>query len=132
LFTTKYPNGTANTDDPNVLRVSEMYMIRAEANLRGNLTVGGVAPVADVNRIRTRAGLTPLVTVNLTEIIEERRKEFCFEGLRRMDLLRNNLPLRASDMANFAKSQPTADKVVFPIPQRERDNNPNLIQNTGY
>lgn len=132
LFTTKYPNGTSNTDDPNVLRVSEMHMIRAEANLRGNLNVGGVTPVEDVNRIRTRAGLTPLVTVNLTEIIEERRKEFCFEGLRRMDLLRNNLPLRASDMANFAKSQPTADKVVFPIPQRERDNNPNLIQNTGY
>jgi hypothetical protein len=35
-------------------------------------------------------------------------------------------------MDNFAKSQPTADKVVFPIPQRERDNNVNLAQNTGY
>jgi hypothetical protein len=34
-------------------------------------------------------------------------------------------------MDNFAKSQPT-DKVVFPIPQRERDNNVNLAQNTGY
>jgi hypothetical protein len=29
---------------------------------------------------------SPLLTVNLTQILEERRKEFCFEGLRRMDL----------------------------------------------
>jgi hypothetical protein len=132
VFTTKYPNGVSNQDDPNVLRVSEMYLIRAEAVLRGATPIPGVTPLDDVNRIRTRASLAPLLTVNLTQILEERRKEFCFEGLRRMDLLRNNLPLRSATMDNFAKSQPTADKVVFPIPQRERDNNVNLAQNTGY
>lgn len=132
VFTTKYPNGVNNQDDPNVLRVSEMYLIRAEANLRGAIVIGGVTPLADVNRIRTRASLTPLVSVNLTQILEERRKEFCFEGLRRMDLLRNNLPLRSTGMPSAAVATPTSDKVVFPIPQRERDNNTNLVQNAGY
>lgn len=132
LFSTKYPNGVANTDDPNVIRVSEMFLIRAEANLRGSLTVGGQTPVEDFNRTRVRAGLSALSTINLTDILNERRKEFCFEGLRRMDLLRNNLPLRSSSMPNAAKAQPNQDKVVFPIPQRELDNNKNLTQNPGY
>jgi starch-binding outer membrane protein, SusD/RagB family len=132
LFTSKYPNGTSNTDDPPVIRISEMYLIRAEANLRGGLTVGGVTPVQDVNRIRNRAGLSDLLTVDVTTILNERRKEFCFEGLRRMDLLRNNLPLRSSGLANNAQSQPGSDKTIFPIPQRERDINPNLEQNNSY
>jgi len=131
-FTTKYPNGLANTDDPNVLRVSEMHLIRAESNLRGSLSVGGVTPLQDFNRTRVRAGLLPLTTLTINDILNERRKEFCFEGLRRMDLLRNNLPLRSSLMPNAAKAQPNNDKVIFPIPQREIDNNPNLSQNPGY
>ena len=132
LFTTKYPNGSTNTDDPPVIRISEMYLIRAESNLRGGLTVGGVLPVTDVNRTRVRAGLTALTAVTLTDILNERRKEFCFEGLRRMDLLRNNLPLRSAGLANTAESAPGADKTIYPIPQRERDINPNLEQNKGY
>lgn len=132
LFTSKYPNGQANTDDPNILRISEMFLIRAEANLRGGLTAGGVTPVQDFNRTRVRAGLAPLTSITLTNILDERRKEFCFEGLRRMDLLRNNLPLRSAGMPSVALSQPNADKVVFPIPQRELDNNSNLVQNSGY
>jgi hypothetical protein len=132
LFTSKYPNATSNTDDPPVIRISEMYLIRAEANLRGNTLVGGITPVQDVNRIRTRAGIGSLVTVNVAQILDERRKEFCFEGLRRMDLLRNNLPLRSAGLSNTADSQPGANKTIFPIPQREIDVNKNLVQNTGY
>lgn len=132
LFTTKYPNGQANTDDPNVLRVSEMYLIRAEANFRDNSAIGDT-PVSDLNRTRVRANLLPLITItSINDILVERRKEFCFEGLRRMDLLRNNLPLRSATMVDFDRAQPNADKVLFPIPQRELDNNPNLTQNPGY
>ena len=131
LFTRKYPNGTTNVDDPNVIRVSEMFLIRAEANLRNGSTIGAT-PVADVNRTRNRAGLTSLVSVTLDDILVERRKEFCFEGLRRMDLLRFNLPLRSDSLPNSAVSTPTSPKVIFPIPQREIDINPNLIQNSGY
>ncbi|WP_300977134.1 RagB/SusD family nutrient uptake outer membrane protein [Flavobacterium sp.] len=132
LFTTKYPNAATRTDDPPVIRISEMFLIRAEANLRGGLSVGGSTPAADVNRTRVRAGLTPLASVTLTQILDERRKEFCFEGLRRMDLLRNNLPLRSAGLAQSAESAPGADKTIYPIPQRERDINPNIEQNKGY
>lgn len=132
LFTSKYPTAATRTDDPPVIRISEMFLIRAEANLRGNLTVGGSLPVADVNRTRVRAGLAPLTALTLTDILNERRKEFCFEGLRRMDLLRNNLPLRSAGLANSAESAPGADKTIYPIPQRERDINKNLDQNKGY
>ena len=132
VFTTKYPNGVSNQDDPNVLRVSEMFLIRAEANYRAGSAIGAT-PVSDLNRTRVRASLAPLVSISsINEILLERRKELCFEGLRRMDLLRNNLPLRSAGMPSAAVSTPTSDKVVFPIPQRERDNNPNLVQNSGY
>lgn len=132
VFTTKFPNGVTNQDDSNVLRVSEMFLIRAEANFRAGSAVGAT-PVSDINRTRVRAGLTPLVSISsIDDILLERRKELCFEGLRRLDLLRNNLPLRSAGMADVAKATPTSDKVVFPIPQRERDNNPNLVQNSGY
>jgi hypothetical protein len=42
----------------------------------------------------------------------------------------NNLPLRSATN-NFAKSQPTADKLYF-LFKEKRDNNVNLAQNTGY
>ena len=131
LFTSKYPDAVSNTDDPNVIRVSEMYLIRCEANLRGGTTVGDL-PINDFNRTRLRASLLPLVTITLTDILNERRKEFCFEGLRRMDLLRNDLPLRSASLPNSSVSQPNSPKVIFPIPQRDLDINPNLQQNAGY
>jgi starch-binding outer membrane protein, SusD/RagB family len=131
LFSTKYPNGTSNLDDANVIRIAEMYLIRCEANFKAGTTVGDT-PLNDLNAIRTRAGLANLGAVTNDAILTERRKEFCFEGLRRMDLLRNNMPLRKASMSNSADSQPTANKVLLPIPQRERDNNPNLIQNPGF
>lgn len=132
LFTLKYNLASTKTEDPPVIRISEMFLIRAEANLRGGISVGGVTPAQDVNRTRVRAGLTPLTSVTLTDILNERRKEFCFEGLRRMDLLRNNLPLRSASMANHEDSKPGKDKTIYPIPQREIDVNKSLKQNPGY
>jgi len=128
VFTTKYPDVVNDASDGMVLRIAEMYLIRAEANLRGNLSVGGVTPLEDVNRIRERAMLTPLMSVDLDAILLERRKEFAFEGLRRMDLLRNNLNLRPG---GGALSAPGADKVIFPIVDDEINNNPNAVQNPG-
>ena len=132
LFTRKYPNGSTNIDDPNVIRISEMFLIRAEANLRGGTLIGGNSPAVDASFTRLRAGLPAFAVVTLTDILDERRKEFCFEGLRRMDLLRNNLSLRPIGDINHSNSLPNQPKVIFPIPQRERDNNTNLVQNLGY
>ncbi len=127
FFTTKYPDIVNNASDGMVLRAAEMYLIRAEANLRGSLSIGDT-PLNDVNTIRTRAGLANLGAVDLDAILLERRKELCFEGHRRMDLLRNNLNLRPG---GGAASAPGADKVIFPIVDDEITNNPNITQNPG-
>ena len=131
-FSSKFPEAVNNSDNAPVLRVTEMYLTRAEANLRGNTTVGGVTPLEDINTLRERAGLDDLGSVNLDQILNERRKELCFEGLRRMDLLRNNLNLRRTGQNNVSESAPGQPKVIFPIPVNELDLNENLIQNPGY
>ncbi|NER15422.1 RagB/SusD family nutrient uptake outer membrane protein [Leptobacterium flavescens] len=127
FFTTKYPDITNNASDGMVLRITEMYLIRAEANLRGGTTTGDT-PLNDINLLRNRASLANLGSVDLDAILLERRKELCFEGHRRMDLLRNNLNLRPGGGAATA---PGADKVIFPIVDDEITNNPNITQNPG-
>ena len=127
-FTLKYPNGQTNESDPNVLRMGEIYLNRAEANLRGNTTIGDT-PLNDVNAIRARAGLVALTAVTLEDVLLERRKELAFEGHRRMDLLRNNKNLKPE---NFPISAPGGNKTILPIPANEINMNPNAVQNTSY
>ena len=55
-FTKKFPDGITNADDAPVIRITEMYLTRAEANFR-NGTVVGDTPLNDINLLRTRAGL---------------------------------------------------------------------------
>ncbi|QEM05455.1 RagB/SusD family nutrient uptake outer membrane protein [Mucilaginibacter rubeus] len=119
--TKKFDNQYGNV---HVVRLAEMYLIRAEANLRGG-TSTGATPASDVNTIRERAGLDPLVTVNLATILAERRHELCFEGgfflhdAKRLKQSAGGLPYNSP-------------KLVFPIPQREILANPKLVQNEGY
>ncbi len=109
----------------NVIRLAEMHLTRAEANFRSGTAVGA-APLADVNAIRARAGLTPLADVTLDIILRERRLELAFEGHRIHDLKRTGRPTAA-----FPFDSPN---LVYPIPQREVDANPELVeqQNPGY
>ena len=127
-FTAKYPNGQADDSDPNVIRMAEMHLTRAEANLRGGTNIGAT-PLEDVNAIRERAGLPALTSVTLDGILLERRKELAFEGHRRMDLLRNGRNLRP---AGTALSAPGGPKTILPIPEAELNNNPNAEQNASY
>lgn len=104
-----------------VIRIAEMYLIRAEAAFRnGNL----VQALSDINTIRARADLAPLAIVTLNDILQERRRELAFEGLALYDVKR----LRNS-VGNNAYNAP---KLILPIPQRETDVNPNLEQNPTY
>jgi starch-binding outer membrane protein, SusD/RagB family len=107
----------------NLFRLAEMYLIRAESNFRLGTSVGA-SPAADINVTRTRAGLSPLDNVTLDEILQERRLELAHEGFKIHDdkrLQRNVGSLSYDD-----------DKLVFPIPARELDANPNMVQNPGY
>ena len=73
IFTSKFPEGVNNSDDSPVIRVTEMYLTRAEANLVAGTNVGDT-PVNDINRLRSRAGLSDLASVDLDAILNERRK----------------------------------------------------------
>jgi len=130
-FTTKFPDGVNNSDNGPILRVTEMYTIRAEANLRAGSSVGDT-PLNDINALRDRAGLAALGAVDLDIILNEKRKELCFEGQRRMDLLRNGMALRRPGQPNTTESAVGANKTILPIPTTETDLNPNISQNPGY
>ena len=116
-----------------VIRLAEMYLIRAEAAFRA----GDVATaLADVNRIRTRSNATPLTAAQLTlaNILRERQLELAFEGFRLHDLKRTgtNIFVPAAGMNPATEVPITSDRLVLPVPQREINVNPSLVQNPGY
>ena len=111
-----------------LMRVAEMYLVRAEANFRAG-TALGATPLADINRVRTRAGLAPLTVVTLPAILRERKLELAFEGFRLGDVKRNRETISGPDGKPLAWN---SSRLVFPIPLREINVNPNLVQNEGY
>ncbi|WP_162427104.1 RagB/SusD family nutrient uptake outer membrane protein [Pontibacter pudoricolor] len=118
-----------------VIRLAEMYLTRAEANFRLGTAIGAT-PVEDINRIRTRAGLSPLGSVNLEQILLERRLELAFEGFRIHDLKRTETDLvgRDPETGDIDYVIPWNDEMlVFPIPRREIDaSKGSLVQNPPY
>lgn len=128
LYGIKYFRISNGDDNVHVIRLAEMYLIRAEAN-----AMLGAAPEtvrADINVIRNRAGLADLpATVTAQDdlidaILQERRLEFLMEGHRFFDLRRTG---RAEEVLDI-----DATRLLFPIPQAELDVNDNLEQNSGY
>lgn len=119
----KYTDVATGTDQPIVLRLAEMYLIQAEAN------VGSPTGDTALNTIRSRAGLEDVTNANLENILNERFREFAFEGLRWYDLTRTGT---ASAVLSPIKSDWDDTDVLLPIPQQERDQNGNLSQNPGY
>jgi hypothetical protein len=123
-----------------VLRLPEMYLIRAEARAKQNKFA---LAIDDIDEIRDRAGLDPLGAIAdgdvLEEVLNERRRELAFEGHRSFDLYRNGLPLERIQ-CNSGLEITTLSCVVeedshlriYPIPQRELDVNQNMVQTTGY
>ena len=114
-------------------RLSEMYLIRAEAALENNQPA---LAMADINTIRARANATLLSnTANLKEdILLERRKELCFEGHLFFDLVRNHKGITRNDgciSTNCSMVYPSL-KFVLPIPQYNINLNSNLQQNESY
>ena len=108
-----------------VIRLAEMYLTRAEANFRLGTPAGIASALVDVNRIRVRAALAPLVAItSVNTIYLERRKELAFEGFGIHDARRFK---RSIDGLPW-----NDNSLVFPIPFREINANANLVQNAGY
>jgi starch-binding outer membrane protein, SusD/RagB family len=135
LWSLKYPgkNGNLREDNIPVLRLSEMYLIRAEALLH-DATKSGVTAVDDYNAIREPLGLNAVSSVTLNDIYDERRRELCFEGHQLFDLARTKRSLSRTDFDGAVnKDVPFPDyKWAMPIIQGELDANENCIQNEGY
>jgi len=133
--------GVVNLTSPVYLRLAEMYLNRAEANAKLNNTQ---LALDDVNVIRLRAGIPTYALTDVTAahtildiVLEERWLELAFEGHRAYDLFRNNRPVVRNypgthSTINGTVNQtinPTDARVIYFIPQTERDKNPNLSQN---
>ncbi|MFB6456284.1 RagB/SusD family nutrient uptake outer membrane protein [Chitinophaga sp. Hz27] len=106
-----------------VVRLAEMYLVRAEANLRAGTSVGDT-PLNDVNAVRNRSKAIPLATVAADDVVQERRLELAFEG--------DNFWIVKRLQLNVGNLKYDDNMLVFPVPQREIDVNSTLVQNPGY
>jgi hypothetical protein len=121
ILTSKYNNEFGNVV---VIRLAEMYLIRAEANLMMG-TVLGDTPLNDLNHLRKRATPLKYDSVSQALIQRERELELGMEGFAIHDLKRTQSSLRADLPYN-------SNKLVFPIPLSEKDTNTKITQNPGY
>jgi hypothetical protein len=138
-LTTKWTEfGGAKDHYTPVLRLAEMYLIRAEASL--NLPVTDeVQARADLDVIRKRANPTA-ANLQLSgaalkeELFLERRRELAFEGHLFFDIVRMGRDLKRVDcnaLQNVNVDYPS-DLFVLPIPEDAIDGNKYMIQNPGY
>ncbi|WMI64810.1 RagB/SusD family nutrient uptake outer membrane protein [Aestuariibaculum sp. YM273] len=128
-FTKKFQGNSGTT----FIRLSEMYLIRAEANARQNLLDDALT---DLNTIRTRANLTALTETSdlLENIFTERRKELAFEGHLLFDLARfkKDVNRNLGCISTVCGLSYPSGKYILPIPSSSTDLNENIIQNESY
>lgn len=133
------PTSTYADIDFAVFRLPEMYLIYAEAVLRGATTGNAQNAVTYVNLIRSRAGATTWVSSDLTlqNVLDERSRELFWEGHRRTDLIRYGMFTTSAYLWPWKGGVSSGTAVdskfnLYPIPATNRNANPNLNQNTGY
>jgi hypothetical protein len=125
-----------------LFRLSEQYLIYAEAVLRGGTGGDAATALNYVNSIRTRAygnatgNITP-GQLTTQFILDERGRELMWEGFRRTDLVRYGLFTSGSYVWPFKGGVKNGTAVadfrnIYAIPDADRAVNPNLKQNPGY
>lgn len=129
-------NGSQNVP---VLRVSDVYLMVAEAKIRQS---GNGAGDFEINEVRKRAGLDPVSNAGMPELIHERRVELAGENQRHQDLIRwdkagiiDLIQHYQIDRGGFKppRNFQRPKHYYFAIPQREIDlSNGKLIQNPNY
>ena len=135
VFVNKYGSFTGDHSDTKVIRMSEMYLIAAEASYPSNTADA----LKYVNEVTSRRGATAIASSGsalLEDIITERRKELAFEGERYLDMqrLQRNIVRSKNYPASALSIDFTNFRRIMPIPQGELDANPNIKsqQNPGW
>jgi hypothetical protein len=135
------PNASvfASTDFP-LFRLAEMYLVYAEAVLRGGTGGSSAQALTYFNLIRERAygnNSGDVSSITLNDVLNERGRELYWECFRRTDLIRYGLftsqdylwPWKGGVSSGTGTD---AHFNVFPLPSVDLNANPNLIQNKGY
>ncbi len=119
-----HPVNGAFTGHQILFRFADAHLMKAEAILRG---ASGDA-TALVNELRELRDATPIGSVTLDDIIDERGRELYGEYWRRNDLIRFG-----KFTTPWAYKDNTQEfRVLYPIPASAIISNPNLTQNPGY
>jgi hypothetical protein len=126
IYGTLYNTAGAGTDASYVIRISELYLIRAEAKAHLNDLDGALA---DLNVIRKRAGASPATIGTQADILQaiadENSVEFAFEAHRWFDLVRTKQAGKVLGLTN-------TNYWLFPIPYSDILSDPDVTQNPGY
>jgi len=135
----KYPNATnPDKDEVKIIRYAEIVLTLAEGYARTNDETNAKLYLNQLVKLRdpSFAGYTSTGQQLLDDIINERRKELAFEGLRLFDLLRLNQvinrPTQPFSYPGYTVVSLTDVRRLQPIPQDELDINPNIKPNPGY
>ena len=136
----KYPglDGNIFVNNVRVIRLSDIYLVGAEAALRKNTPDQDLADEY-LYQIRHRANPSNnKITATLDLIKKERRKELVMEGHRLYDILRVGDTVERKGGSHFLNGEDLITvswndyRTIMPIPQAEIDANPQMIQNPSY
>ncbi|MEO6229917.1 MAG: RagB/SusD family nutrient uptake outer membrane protein [Ferruginibacter sp.] len=120
--------------DISIIRLADVYFMRAEAKLRKGDAAGALADVNIVRLSRTAYAVqpSPISSLTMDQLLKERGFEFYWEMLRRTDMIR----FGKYESAWTEKSSTDKNKRLMPIPQTAIDGASNLpdylVQNPGY
>ena len=135
VFVNKFTSFSGDHTDTKVVRMSEMYLIAAEASYPSNTADA----LKYVNEVTSRRGATAIASSGsalLEDIITERRKELAFEGERYLDMqrLQRNIARSKNYPASALSIEFSNYRRIMPIPQGELDANPSIKsqQNPGW
>ncbi|WP_229244199.1 RagB/SusD family nutrient uptake outer membrane protein [Emticicia sp. CRIBPO] len=107
-----------------LMRYAELYLMKAEAMLRGGDNAGALKMINDLRTLRKASALASLTQDNL---FAEIGRELYWEGGKR------TVEVRFGKFTNGTGAQVKENfTVLFPIPSQAMVSNPNLKQNEGY
>ena len=109
-----------------LFRYADVLLMKSEAKVRD-----GRNGDEELNQVRTRVG-APERTATLDNILAERQLELAWEGWRRQDLIRFGQFTRSYNSRPQLPNEESGYTIVFPIPEKIRQMNPEWEQHPGY